>query len=476
MNKRLLIILFLFFSFQALISQNVTISGTAPWYKYNEISAWTALDYISNAQKKLTYTTIDSAGNFLLELNTNAIQYITLKIEKHIASMYIEPNGRYELKVQPPDSTTYQNPNIEHDVKIEIKLKSKTEINALTMDYDKRFDNFLSYDYPSFVSRSARSKIDSFNLAMQSYYSTVKNDYFNSYVNYTIATIEEKIGESQKKLFNNYINHKPILYNHVEYMNFFNTFFSGKLQSFSNSKSGSSLNFQINDRGSYSGTMATLKQDTLLKNDTLCELVLLKGLYESYYDGNFQKSSILAILQQITQESIIEKHKEIAQNILNSFSRLKPGAIAPGFELPNKMGLTSNLDELRAKNYIYLLFFDVNCSACIQQMKVIPSLKKKYGKNISFVAISIDKTFEDFKNFCNKNLKYDWIFLYDNTNGILKKNYEIKTLPTYFLINTEGKFVQAPADSPDKDIDRAFYDLTKPKTKEHHVGSKENHY
>lgn len=476
MNK-LLLALFFFFSFHGRASaQNVIISGTAQWYKYNEISVWTALDYISNAQKKLTYTTIDSAGNFLLELNTNTVQYITLKIEKHIASMYIEPNEQYELIIHAPDSTTYQNPNIEHDVKIEIKLKSKTEINALTMDYDKRFDNFLSYDYPSFVSRSARAKIDSFNLAMQSYYSTVKNDYFNAYVNYTIAAIEEKTGESQKKLFNNYINHTPILYNHLEYMNFFNTFFKGKLQSLSNSKAGSSVNFQINDRGSYPGTMAALKQDTLLKNDTLCELVLLKGLYESYYDGSFQKSSITAILQQITQESPIEKHKEIAHNILNSFSKLKPGANAPGFELPNKMGLTSNLDELRAKNYVYLLFFDVNCSACIQQMKVIPSLKKKYGKNITFVAISIDKTFENFKNFCNKNLKYDWVFLYDNTNGTLKKTYEIKSLPTYFLINTEGKFIQAPADSPDQDIDRAFYDITKPKTKTHHVGSKENHY
>ncbi|MEO6901468.1 MAG: thioredoxin family protein [Bacteroidia bacterium] len=476
MNKQLLIIFF-FISFKGLLSaQNVTISGSANWYKYNEISVWTTLDYISNAQKKLTYTTIDSGGNFLLELNTNAIQYITLKIEKHIASMYIEPNQHYELIVQPPDSTTYQNPNIEHDVKIEIKLKSKTEINALTMDYDKRFDNFLSFDYPYFVSRGARPKIDSFNLVLQSYYSTVKNDYFHAYINYTIATIEEKIGESQKKLFNNYINQKPILYNHVEYMNFFNTFFKGKLQAISNLKSGSSLNFQINDRGSYIGTMNTLKQDTLLKNDTLRELVLLKGLYESYYEGSFQKSSIIAILQQITQESKIEKHIEIAYNILNSFSKLKPGADAPGFELPNKMGLTSNLDELRAKNYIYLLFFNVNCSACIEQMKVIPSLKKKYGKNITFVAISVDKTFEDFKKFCNKNLKYDWVFLYDNTNGALKKSYEIKSLPTYFLINTDGKFIQVPADSPDQDIDRAFYDITKPKTKTHNVGSKENNY
>ena len=471
MNKYLL----LFFLFPLFLSsQNVTISGTADWYKYNEIAAWTTLDHISNLQKKLTYTTIDSMGNFVLELNTKSIQFITLKIEKHVASMYIEPTGHYELIVLPPDSTTYENPNIEHDVKISIKLKSKTEINALTMDYDKRFDDFLSYDYPSFVSRSAQPKIDSFKLAMRSYYSTVKNDFFNAYIAYTIAAIEEKTNMSKKKLFNIYLKQQPVLYNHPEYMNFFNTFFKEQLQAFSCTKTGEGLNFQINDRGSYSGTINVLKRDTLLKNDTICELVLLKGLYESYYDGTFKKSSIVPVLQQITQESKIEEHQRIANNILNSFSKLKPGAVAPSFDLPDKNELSTSLEALHAKNYVYLLFFDVGCTACIQQMKIIPSLKKQYGKKITFVAISVDKTITEFKNFCNKNLKYDWVFLYDNTAGKLKKEYEINALPTYFLINPEGKFMQAPADAPDANIEGAFYDIVKPKAKVHGVGNKRN--
>ena len=56
----------------------------------------------------------------------------------------------------------------------------------------------------------------------------------------------------------------------------------------------------------------------------------------------------------------------------------------------------------------------------------------------------------------------------------MKKNYEIKSLPAYFLINPEGKFVQAPAESPDGDIDRVLYDITKPKGKRHEIGDKKN--
>lgn len=469
------IVFFLCMSFPFLsLAQQVTIRGKATSYEYKEISAWATNDYISNTERKLTYTVIDSAGNFLLELSTKGIQYITLKIEKNITSMYIEPNASYDISILPPDSTSYQNPNIEHDVQLSIKLKSKTEINALTMDYDKHFDNFTSFYFDRFVGRRPKTAIDSFKLMIHNYYGDVKNPYLDTYIYYSIASLEEKTKESEKKLFATYLAGRPVQYTNLEYMHFFNTFYKQKLHNFSLSRTGDPVYFQINDRGSYKGTMEVLHRDAFLQNDTIRELVLLKGLYESYYDGTFKKNSIIAMLQQIKDESVIPMHQQIATNILNSFSKLKAGAAAPFFSLPDKTGLTVSLDELRAKKYVYIMFFENSCTECIQQMKVIPSLKKQYGERITFVSITTDKTTAELKNFCIKYPQYDWVFLYDNTNGSLKSDYEIKTLPSYFLINPEGVFLQAPAESPNGDIDRAFFDIVKPKAKQHNIGSKRN--
>ncbi|HET6226030.1 MAG TPA: TlpA disulfide reductase family protein [Bacteroidia bacterium] len=460
------------FSFLS-VAQQVVIKGSAPSYEYKEINVWAVNDYISHTQRKLTYSTIDSAGNFLLELSTKEIQYITLQIDKSIASMYIEPNGSYDVIMQKPDSTTYHNKNLTYDVELSIKLKSKTEINALTMDYDKRFDDFLTFYYPEFVKRSPKTAIDSFKLAIQKYYEDVKNEYLNTYVNYSIASLKGKTHHDDQKLFEAYLDKKPIQYNNPEYMNFFNTFFKDKLRTFSLTRAGEPLYFQINNRGSFKGAMLVLERDPFLKNDTIRELVLLKGLLESYYDNTFSKPAISAILKQITEESTNPVHQQIATNILNSFSKLKPGAAAPFFELPDKTGKTISLDELRTKRYIYLSFFDNTCSECLQEMKVMQALKKKYGERITFVSIMTTKSPSDLKNFCLKNLAFDWTFLYDNT-GDLKELYEIKVLPSYFLINPEGLFIQAPAESPSGDIDRAFYDIVKPKAKRHNIGSKEN--
>ena len=448
------------------------IKGSAKSYEYKEIGVWVNNDYISNTQKQLTYSVVDSLGNFTLEFNSKDIQYITLKVEKNISNMYIEPKANYEVIFMPPDSTTYQNPNLEHDVKLSIKLKSKTEINSLTMDYDNRFDEFLGVTY---LRIKSQVKIDSFKVVMKDFYSTVNNAYFKNYITYSIASLEQRTKMSEKKLFTEYLANKPILYSNPEYMLFFKDFFKQKIQDFSMTKLGAPLSFQINDRGSFAGALEVLKRDEFLQNDTLRELVFIKGLYESYYDNSFKKPSIVAILQQIVQETKIEEHKRIAQNILNSFSKLKIGGQAPFFELPDKNGVTHSLDELRTNKYVYLMFYDINCTACQQQMKIIPSLIKTYGERISFVSISIDKTNAEMKNFQLKNPKHTWLFLSDNSLGKLKNDYEIKSLPTYFLIDPDGKFIQVPANSPDVDIDRALYDITKTKAKVHGIGEKKNH-
>ena len=237
------------------------------------------------------------------------------------------------------------------------------------MENYNRFDEFLGVTY---LRIKSQVKIDSFKLAMKDFYSTVNNPYFKNYISYSIASLEQRTKKSEKKLFTEYLINKPILYSNPEYMLFFNDFFKQKIQDFSMSKLGNPMSFQINDRGSFAGTMEVLKRDEFLQNDTLRELVLIKGLYDSYYDNSFKKPSIVSILQQIVQETKIEEHKHIAQNILNSFSKLKKGAQAPFFELPDKTGATHSLDELRTNKYVYLMFYDINCTACQQQMKIIP--------------------------------------------------------------------------------------------------------
>ncbi|MCC6838353.1 MAG: hypothetical protein IT234_07435, partial [Bacteroidia bacterium] len=132
MNRSLLFFIS-FFIFVHAYAQKVTINGQAKAYAQKEISVWMYNDLISNVQTKITSSPIDSAGNFSLEFINKEINYVLIKTGNYVSNMYVEPGFNYDIIVMPPDSVTYQNPNIEHDVAIQIKLNSKTEINALTM-------------------------------------------------------------------------------------------------------------------------------------------------------------------------------------------------------------------------------------------------------------------------------------------------------------------------------------------------------
>ena len=102
MNKAGLFVLYFLIHFLC-TSQNVTIKGAAKTYENKEIGVWTRNDYISNTERQLTFSTIDSTGNFLLEFDGNEIQYVTIKIEKNIAnpnpiSFYNRGFAKYNLK------------------------------------------------------------------------------------------------------------------------------------------------------------------------------------------------------------------------------------------------------------------------------------------------------------------------------------------------------------------------------------------
>ena len=154
---------------------------------------------------------------------------------------------------------------------------------------------------------------------------------------------------------------------------------------------------------------------------------------------------------------------------MNSFSKLKTGEKAPYFE-----GITEAGDTLRSsdfqKQYIYLNFWKADCTPCLSELKMMAQLNKEYGGKIKFISISLDKDPEKMWKYIRDNKEdYNWLFLAASNQALLKKNYELRTSPFFYLINDRGRFEQAPADMPSQNIERRLYKITKPK-KQYKVG------
>jgi thiol-disulfide isomerase/thioredoxin len=170
------------------------------------------------------------------------------------------------------------------------------------------------------------------------------------------------------------------------------------------------------------------------------------------------------MLEQAGRQTSVKMHKKIIENILNFIYKLSPGSDAPPFTLKNKKGELVSLKDFKGK-YVYLDFFATWCTPCMQEMKEIADMKKKYGDRVVFVSISTDEVEEDFKKFLEKNPKYDWIFLHFGIDKNIKNKYNIKALPTYYFINQEGKLVLSPAITPKQGFELTLQEMFQYKNK-----------
>jgi peroxiredoxin len=449
-----------FINFQLTKAQSATMEGYAPDYKGKTVYISTYKDFITYTALQINSAQISDSGKFKFQLDgLKRCTYINITIDNLKGDLYVVPGNYYRVVFPAPDSDHYQNPYIQHKVDLDLYIDDTAEVNNLIMDFNSQFDKFWAKNYVHFLKKQGQRYVDSFYNAMLVRYKSINNPDFSGYMTYTIAEIGNNILEGEKTLGEKYLKGKPILYGNNEYMEFFNDYFKGYMRNFMYTREGSDIVKFIN-KSDYPDLMEVLKINRLLRNDSLCELVLLKGLYEFYYSGGFDPENIKGLLKTIASDTKIAEDKTIAEDMLASFSGVVKGGNAPDFALKDAKGGVSSIIDFRGK-FLYLAFFKTTSSASVSQMEVLPALYKQYGKKINFVFISEDENYSDLTDFLKTNKNFTWTFLFDEKHTVMSQ-YDVKTFPEYFLINPNGKFFRSPADDPSHGIENTFSDITKP--------------
>ncbi len=471
--KRYISTIFFFLISLYSLAQKVTINGEAPNFKGKEIGVFVYDDLISNKEVEKANTTVDENGKFKLEFSVTETQKVFLQINKQHSSLFAEPGKQYKVFVPAPDSGNYVNPNIINNVGLYIQDNTDSlELNNLIIGFNEQVNDFWMKYYKLFAMSRGQNKLDSFSKATIKNYSTVKNEYFKKHVEYSLGSLVYGASQGKKNQEEKYFVGKPVLYNNYEYMYLFNDIFKQYLQKAAYDKKGTEVVDLILRKANYEKVMEVMSiYNPNLSDDTLRELVLLKGLPDLYYMPEFSRESVVAMLEQVIAKSKIEEHKKIAENLLTSFSKLGVGKPAPDFTLVDKNGKQVSLSDFKGK-YVYLDFWATWCVPCLQEMKVVPELHKAYHDKIVFVSISIDEDIDKMKKFLEKNPKYEWVFLHTGKSK-LKDDYEIRTVPSYFLIGPDGKFVESPAERPSGTIEEKFIKITRPPVKKHKIGEKD---
>ena len=166
---------------------------------------------------------------------------------------------------------------------------------------------------------------------------------------------------------------------------------------------------------------------------------------------------------------IVRKMYEIAQSEIrnkegistiesryNSVSALFPGNPAPTFTLKTKEGKIVSLEDFKGK-IVYLDFWASWCAPCMMEMPSAKKLQDTFAtKDVVFLYVSVDESEEDWlKAMAAKNMKGVHVRV-KGFDDSLPKKYAVQGIPSYFLIDRKGLFMN---NNPPRPSNESIYQV-----------------
>lgn len=449
-------------------AQKTVLQGCNPTYKGQEIKVFSCSDYISGTQNMVGSGVADSLGNFRIEIDIKTTCRVTLDLGRIKGVLYADTAMTYNIVLpdySPKTKGDMLNPFFEQDeFLVGVKNPDRYDINMYIDIFDYTYEEYLERNYHLIASdRSYQKKfgkpvqtaVDSIIGEIEQMFDTIPNEFFSTYRQYKYAWLKFiSYMRDWRYMSREYFNDQPVAYENPAYMDLFNQIFTNFLRFYMNTREGERIYSDIAYSKSPVKAKQTLANSLAITNDTLQEMVLLKGIHDALYDCYFTTSSLLIALDSIKTSTNIKQHRQIAQNIEQKNQMVRVGTMAPDFCLADTAGVFRSVDEYRGK-YVYLNFVSSYSYTCTQDLEQLKLLNEKTKGVMDVITISIDDDFDQMKKFFKRN-GYKWTLLDLKSDKSVLDRYMVKAYPAYFLIDTNGTLCMSPAPSPSEDFETRF--------------------
>jgi peroxiredoxin len=456
MKKIVLNLLIFLLSGFIIKAEPVTVSGKVINGKGLTIRLMAYNDQVSYLRETLQSTPIGEDGRFSFTTEIDSVKYCWLDIEFQQAEIFLQPGQTYDVEIElknDPLSASYYNRT---SLPFRVIKDDEDRLNLSIEDFNQLYNDFLLNYSQKIRSGSSKSAFDNFIKAIDLRFQNAKNPFFLNYIKYKAASMQLFMRlRSRENIGLDYLADLPVLYDHLEYMDFFHLYFEKYFLT-----SGKYFNYNktydlINGTAGFPDIMDSLKADPVLKNVELRELLLLDGLKELYNVSGFKRTRIITLVNEIKMNGYAAESRKLAENLLTRLKRLQPGTPAPEFALTGVADkLEHRLGDFAGKK-VYLAFFNSQNPASQSELGMIREIYDEYRNKVSFVAISVDKDLHALREYL-KIAELPWLVLHFGGDLELLEQYDASTYPYFVLINDKGQIVRCPAPGPSENIRRLF--------------------
>jgi len=429
-----------------------TVSGKIINGKGLTIRLMTYSDQVTYLRETLASALIGEDEKFFISIENNSIKYVWLDIEFQQAEMFIQPGQSYEIEIELKNLSISASYYSRTGLPVKILKDDSSNLNLYIQDFNQLYNDFLLNYADNVRTHSSGSMFDTFIKAINLRFQNATNPYFMDYIRYKTASMQLFLRlKSRDNIGLEYFTGKPVLWENIEYMDFFHLFFEKYFLAGAKNLSYNKSYDMVNGNASAADILDSLKADPVLKDDELRELLLLDGLKELYNISGFKRDRIISLVNEIYRNGSSPDTRKIAENLLVRLKRLQPGSPAPEFILSAfNTDKKYQLTDFKGK-YIYLVFFESGNPACQSELGMITDIYEEFRSKVAFVAVSVDKDPGSLTAYLKK-ADLPWLVLQYAGNLELLENYDATTYPHFILIDDKGQIVSCPAPGPSENI------------------------
>lgn len=443
-------------------AETIIINGNAAGYANTPLVLFKYKNYITKNEVIVASDTVTSNGDFELKFESGEVIEVFMHLGIYRCFLYAEPGKSYTVilpKRKDKQQSQKFNPFFkETHVHMTIKNFKEEELNFNIRTFDQSYYPYYNKHVFDVFSRHDFSHLDSAVKTLKEPYIDVDLPYLQDYIKYKLARLRYLAYQRKSKnISDEFFLNQPVKYNNVGYMELFNRVYDDYFIYYGRTEKGKKIYTDISENKSLLDLKETLRQDEVLANDTLEEIVILKNLHDEFYGDMFSRSAILAVLDSISRQSKIEMHVEMAKDIMKKITRLLPGYDPPAFQLFDKDSNLVSLKDFEGK-YVYLNFCSCQSYACITEFQTIDQFNQRHKDHLEIVTIVADDKFTTMTRFL-KRYPFDWTFLHYGNQNELIKEYDIRAFPTYFLIGPDGKLLLSPSPGPNEGFGEQLFKI-----------------
>lgn len=189
------------------------------------------------------------------------------------------------------------------------------------------------------------------------------------------------------------------------------------------------------------------KVDSLVSDSKIRDFIKHNSVIEAIQWSSLEVSK--NVVEHFLRSASTESYRNIVANAFARRMLLAPGANAPEFTLTGIDGAEYSLKDFRGK-LVYIDFWATWCRPCLMEIPHLTKLKEAYkNKPIAFVAISVDSDKSAWEEMVKRDkLSGYQLYAENNWQSETAKNYQVRGIPTFVLIDGEGKIIEYNAPRP----------------------------